>query len=48
MYVAYYDFCWRTRKPGCTGRKRPTAAMMAGITDSIWTFDQLFEAAMAA
>jgi hypothetical protein len=42
MFAAYYNFCWRTRKPGKTGRKRPTAAMMAGLTDRVWTFDELF------
>jgi transposase-like protein/IS1 family transposase len=46
MYAAYYNFCWRPRKPGKTGRKRPTAAMMAGLTDRVWTFDELFAAAL--
>jgi hypothetical protein len=47
MFAAYYNFCWRTRKPGKTGRKRPTAAMMAGLTDQIWTFDELFDAVLS-
>jgi transposase-like protein/IS1 family transposase len=42
MFSAYYNFCWRTRKPGKTGRKRPTAAMMNGLADHTWTFDELF------
>ena len=42
MFAVYYNWTWRTRKPGKTGRKRPTAAMMAGLTDRIWTFDELF------
>jgi transposase-like protein/IS1 family transposase len=41
-FAAYYNYCWRTRKPGKTGKLRPTAAMMAGLTDHIWTFDELF------
>ncbi|MCE9604384.1 MAG: hypothetical protein K8U03_05700 [Planctomycetia bacterium] len=44
MYVAYYNFCWRTRKPGTTGKRRPTAAMAAGLSDHTWRFAELFEA----
>jgi hypothetical protein len=39
---------WRTRhtddsgKPGKPGKLRRTAAMMAGITDHLWSFDELF------
>ncbi|HWB12405.1 MAG TPA: hypothetical protein VG826_24485 [Pirellulales bacterium] len=47
MFVAYYNFIWRTRKPGKSGKQRPTAAMMAGIADHIWTFDELFAAVLA-
>lgn len=46
MWAAYYNYCWRTRKPGKTGKKRPTAAMMAGLTGTIWSFDQLFDAVL--
>jgi transposase-like protein/IS1 family transposase len=42
MFAAYYNYCWRTRKPGKSGQKRPTACMMAGITDHVWSFDELF------
>jgi hypothetical protein len=42
MFSAYYNYCWRTRKPGKSGMRRPTAAMMAGITDHLWSFDELF------
>jgi IS1 family transposase len=31
MFAAMYNFCWQTRMPGKSGKKRPTAAMMAGI-----------------
>jgi hypothetical protein len=44
LYLTYYNFCWRTRYPdksGKRGRYRATAAMMAGITDRLWTFDDL-------
>src|SRR5204863_7249491 len=43
MFAAYYNFCWQTRKPGKSGAKRGTAAMMAGLAGHIWSFDGLFE-----
>ncbi|HEV3005188.1 MAG TPA: hypothetical protein VGX78_12045 [Pirellulales bacterium] len=46
MFAAYYNFCWRTRKPGKSGRRRPTAATMAGLADHTWTFDELFDAVL--
>lgn len=46
VFAAYYNFCWRTRKPGKSGKRRPTAAMMAGIADHTWTFDELFVAVL--
>jgi hypothetical protein len=46
MFAAYYNYCWRTRKPGKSGQKRPTAAMMAGLANHVWTFGELFEAVL--
>ena len=43
MFAAYYNFCWQTRKPGKSGAKRPTAAMMAGLAGHVWSFNELFE-----
>ncbi len=46
MYLAYYNFIWRTRYPdksGRPGKKRPPAAMMAKLTDHLWTFDELYD-----
>ncbi|HVC98451.1 MAG TPA: hypothetical protein VND64_32590, partial [Pirellulales bacterium] len=37
----------RTRKPNKSGRRRPTAAVMAGLADHTWTFDELFAAVLA-
>jgi transposase-like protein/IS1 family transposase len=48
MFAAWYNFVWRTRKPGKTSKRRPTAAMMAGLTDHLWSFDELFHAVMGA
>jgi hypothetical protein len=33
--------------PGKSGRRRPTAAVMAGLADHTWTFDELFETVLA-
>ena len=48
MFVAYYNYCWQTRKPGKSGQKRPTACMMAGLAGHVWSFDELFNAVLAA
>lgn len=48
MFVAWYNYCWRTRRPGKSGRRRPTACMMAGLTDHTWTFGELFDAVLAS
>jgi IS1 family transposase len=45
MFMAYYNFCWRPRFPdhsGKCGRRRVTPAMAAGITDRLWTVQDLF------
>ena len=47
MFAAYYNYVWRTRKPGKSGQKRPTPAMMNGLADHVWTFDELFAAVTA-
>jgi len=47
IFVAHYNYCWRTRKPGKTGKRRPTAAVMAGLAGHTWTFDELFAAVLA-
>ncbi|MEX2188107.1 MAG: IS1 family transposase [Pirellulales bacterium] len=49
-FIAFYNFVWRTRYPddsGRPGKLRPTAAMMAGVTNTLWSFTDLFDAAMA-
>ena len=35
MFAAYYNYCWQTRKPGNSGSKRPSAAMMAKLAGHI-------------
>jgi transposase-like protein/IS1 family transposase len=46
IFAAHYNFCWQTRKPGKSGKKRPTAAMMAGLAGHVWSFDELFAAVL--
>lgn len=45
-FAAYYNFVWQTRKPGKSGKLRPTAAMMAGLDGHVWSFDELFAAVL--
>jgi len=47
MFAAYYNYCWRTRKPGTSGKLRSTAAMMAGLSGHVWSFGELFDRIMA-
>ncbi|HWB12049.1 MAG TPA: hypothetical protein VG826_22680 [Pirellulales bacterium] len=47
IFAAHYNYCWRTRKPGKSGKLRSTACMMAGLTDHPWTFDELFAAVLS-
>lgn len=44
MFAAYYNYVWQTRKADNSGKKRQSAAVMAGLTDHTWTFDELFDA----
>ena len=46
MFAAYYNYCWQTRKPGKSGEKRPSAAMMAKLTSHVWSFDELIDEAL--
>lgn len=47
MYIAFYNYCWRPRKPGNTGKRYPTPCMMAGLTVKPWSFAELFECVVA-
>lgn len=47
MFAAFYNFCWQTRRPGKSGKLRPTAAMMAGLAGHVWSFDELFAAVLS-
>ena len=43
VFFAYYNFVWRTRD-AINGRERLPAAMLAGVVDKLWTFENLFDA----
>ena len=45
MFLAYYNFVWRTRKPN-EGKTRLPAAMAAGVASTLWTFSDLFDRVM--
>jgi hypothetical protein len=47
MYFAFYNYVWRSRHTDYScqrGKLRPTPAMMAGLTDRLWSFEDLFDA----
>src|SRR6266404_2628695 len=46
MFAAYYNYCWQTRMPVKSGKKRPTACTMAGLAGHVWSFDELFAAVL--
>ncbi len=46
MFLAYYNFVWRTYDV-VGERTRLPAAMAAGVVDTLWSFEDLFDAVMA-
>lgn len=46
LHLAHYNFCWRPRKPGTSGRKQLTPAMAAGIAGQPWKPSDLFSAVL--
>jgi IS1 family transposase len=47
VFFAYYNFVWRTRD-AINGRERLPAAMLAGVIDKLWSFEDLFDAVSAS
>jgi IS1 family transposase len=45
LHVAYFNFCWRMRENE-GGRLRLTPAMQAGVVNTLWTIDDLYDAVM--
>lgn len=48
IFAAYWNYCWQTRKPGKSGEKRPSAAMMAKLTGHVWSFEELFQVILSS
>ena len=44
LHIAYYNFCWRLREPGKSGRLRLPPAMECGLVDRLWKLDDLYDA----
>jgi hypothetical protein len=42
---SFVNFRWRTREPE-EGRNRLPAAMMAGVVDNLWSFEDLYDRVM--
>jgi hypothetical protein len=45
-FPAYHNFCWRPRfadNIGKRGRRRVPPAIAAGVTDRLWTLEDLYE-----
>ena len=45
MFLAFDNFVWWTREPE-EGRNRLPAAMMAGVLDTLWSFEDLYDRVM--
>ena len=46
MFMAFYNFVWRTHD-AVNGRLRPPAAMLAGVVERLWSFEDLYNEVMA-
>ncbi len=47
IFLAYYNFCWRIRDVQ-EGRTRLPAAMAAGVVNTLWSFENVFDAVMGS
>ena len=43
LHIAYYNFCWRLREKGRSGKLTPTPAEQAGLTDHTWSIEELVD-----
>ncbi|MCB9952838.1 MAG: hypothetical protein H6824_17840 [Planctomycetaceae bacterium] len=43
LHVAYYNFCWRLREKGTSGKLTPTPAQQIGIEEERWSVEKLVE-----
>ena len=43
LFIAYYNFCWRLRENGNSGKLRPTPAVQTRLADRQWKLEDLFD-----
>ncbi|MCH7687429.1 MAG: hypothetical protein IH899_12235 [Planctomycetes bacterium] len=43
LHIAHFNYCWRPRENGKSGRYRLTPAMMAGVTNELWKMEDLYD-----
>ncbi|MCB9952841.1 MAG: hypothetical protein H6824_17855 [Planctomycetaceae bacterium] len=46
LHVAHYNFCWKLREKGTSGKLTPTPAEQIGITEEKWTIEKLYDTVM--
>jgi hypothetical protein len=46
LHVAYFNYCWRPRENGKSGRYRLAPAMAAGVVNTLWKMEDLYEGVM--
>lgn len=44
LHIAYFNYCWRPRENGKSGRYRLTPVMAAGVVDRLWKLEDLYDA----
>jgi len=42
MFAAHYNYCWQTRMPGTSGKKRLSAVTMVKLAGHVWSGGELF------
>lgn len=47
LHIAHYNFCWRMREPGNSGKLRVPPAMAVGLVDELWALEDLYDAVAA-
>jgi hypothetical protein len=47
MFLAYYNYVWRTRD-AIEGGQRTPAAMAAGVVNNLWSFERMYDEMTAA
>jgi len=43
LHICHYNFCWRLREKGKSGKLRSTPAMEAGVVNTLWDIEDLYQ-----